>query len=94
MFCIGGSAVQLFKSIRETLFGLPETTRIYVGHDYMPNNRPLMYETTVGEEKASNKHVNVAVSESEFIQMRQDRDRTLGLPKLLYPSLQASFIQL
>jgi glyoxylase-like metal-dependent hydrolase (beta-lactamase superfamily II) len=84
----GGNARDLFRSIRETLFSLPSNTRLFVGHDYQPDGRQLQFETTVAEERASNKHVALEVSEEEFVKMRSERDKSLGNPRLLYPSLQ------
>lgn len=86
----GGSATLLFKSIRETLFSLPDSTRIFVGHDYQPEGRKLIYETTVAEEKQKNKHLKLDIPEAEFIKLREERDKTLGNPKLLYASLQVN----
>ena len=82
-----GSAHQLFHSVREVLFQLPDYMRVFVGHDYKPNGRPLMYHTTIAEQKRSNKHVKLDISEAEFIEMRQARDKELGNPRLLYQSL-------
>jgi glyoxylase-like metal-dependent hydrolase (beta-lactamase superfamily II) len=86
----GGSAHDLFQSIHSVLYALPDSTQIFVGHDYLPN-RPLLYASTVGEQKKVNKHVNMTVSEDAFIKMRSDRDKALGMPKLLYPALQVHF---
>ena len=83
----GGSATLLFQSVRRTLFALADSTRIFVGHDYMPAGRRLVFETTVAEEKKANTHLNVDITESDFVQMRTSRDNTLGNPKLLFPSL-------
>jgi hypothetical protein len=57
-------------------------------HDYAPNGRAIRWETTVAEERASNIHVRDGISEDEFVRMREARDRTLDMPKLIIPSLQ------
>lgn len=85
----GGSAVDLFHSVRHVLFGLPDSTRVFVGHDYLPN-RGLVYETTIGVEKATNMHFKETISESDFVQLRETRDKSLPNPKLLFPSLQVN----
>jgi hypothetical protein len=64
--------------------------RIFVCHDYLPNGRELEYETTVAAELQSNIHVHRGVSESAFVEMRTARDRTLGMPTLILPSLQVN----
>jgi len=86
----GGSATQLFHSVRQVLFSLADSTRIFVGHDYQPGNRALIFETTVAQEKEANSHLKLSVSEAEFIKMREDRDKTLSNPKLLFPALQVN----
>lgn len=83
----GGSAEALYKSIQR-IYALPETTRIYVGHDYQPGGRELCFVSTVGEEKAANIHIKANTSQEEFISFRQGRDKTLSAPRLLLPSLQ------
>lgn len=79
----GGSARAMFHSIRDNLYGLPEATKIFVGHDYCPNGRELAFQTTVGESKASNKHIKATTTEQEYISFREQRDRTLEPPKNL-----------
>jgi hypothetical protein len=59
-------------------------------HDYGPNGRDIRWETTVGDERRHNIHVHDGVSEAEFVAMRQARDRTLGMPRLIFPSLQVN----
>ncbi len=85
----GGDAATLFKSVRRIL-ELPESLRIFVCHDYMPNGRALAYETTVGEERKDNIHVNDSIEESAFVSMREARDATLAMPNLILPSLQVN----
>jgi glyoxylase-like metal-dependent hydrolase (beta-lactamase superfamily II) len=83
----GGSAEQLWCSIQDIL-ALPDDTRIFVGHDYQPNGREPMWESTVREQRASNSHTSRCHSREEFIQLRKTRDQTLPMPKLILPSLQ------
>lgn len=83
----GGSAAALYESVWGKIYTYPEHYRIYVGHDYQPSGRPLRYQTTVGEEKASNIHLKQSTSKADFIQFREARDKTLTAPRLLNPSL-------
>lgn len=86
----GGSAEDSYHSIHEKLYGLPDDTRIFVGHDYMPNGRELRYETTVAKSKAENKYLKADTTAEEFIAFRTERDSTLKAPKLLLPSIQVN----
>lgn len=83
-----GSADDLYTSVQEKLFKLPDHFRVFVGHDYMPAGRPLAFETTIGEEKAKNIQLNVETTRSQFVEMRNTRDKTLAAPRLLLPSVQ------
>lgn len=83
----GGDAATLYESIQR-VFSLPDATRLFVLHDYAPGGREHRNETTVGDEKRDNIHVGGGRSKEEFIRMRQARDRTLGLPALIIPSVQ------
>ena len=85
----GGDAKTLFHSIKR-LLTLPSETRMFVCHDYQPNDRELQYETTVGMQRAENIHVNDNVTEESFVSMRETRDATLGMPTLILPSLQVN----
>lgn len=86
----GGSAEALFASIQK-LFTLPDETRVFVGHDYKaPGRDEFAWETTIGAEKAQNKHVGQGRAEAEFVSMRNARDAQLGMPKLIIPSLQVN----
>jgi glyoxylase-like metal-dependent hydrolase (beta-lactamase superfamily II) len=85
----GGDAATLFRSVRRIL-ELPAQTRIFVCHDYMPNGREMAFETTVAAEREKNIHVHDGVTENEFVQMREARDKTLGMPNLILPSLQVN----
>lgn len=85
----GGDAATLYQSIQRIL-ALPDETRIFVCHDYGPDDRPYAWETTVGEQKANNKHVRDGISEEEFVKMREERDATLSMPALILPSVQVN----
>ena len=86
----GGDAATLFRSIHKIL-ALPAQTRIFVGHDYLPAGRDhFLWETTVGEERARNIHVHDGVTEDDFVDMRDARDKTLAAPRLILPSLQVN----
>ncbi len=86
----GGSAEDLFSSIQKIL-SLPDSTRIFVGHDYKaPGRDEYAWESTVGEQKAKNVHIRDGVGSREFVEMRQSRDRTLSMPRLIVPSLQVN----
>ncbi len=86
----GGSAHALYGSMRKIL-ALPPDTRIFVGHDYLPEGRSTFaWETTVAEQRAHNIHVHDGISEAEFVAMRTARDKTLEAPKLILPSLQVN----
>lgn len=86
----GGDARTLFQSMRRILETLPSETRLFMCHDYGPNGRDIRWETTVAEERASNIHVRDGLSEDAFVAMRQARDKTLGMPRLIIPSLQVN----
>lgn len=83
----GGSAKTLYQSVKKIL-SYPDNTRLFMCHDYPPNNRPIAYESTVGEEKKKNIHIHEGVSEEQFIEMRTKRDKTLEMPVLILPSIQ------
>ncbi len=85
----GGDARTLFRSIKRVL-ELPGETRLFMCHDYAPGGREIKWETTVAEERAQNIHVREGVTEDEFVAVREARDRTLELPKLIIPSIQVN----
>jgi glyoxylase-like metal-dependent hydrolase (beta-lactamase superfamily II) len=86
----GGDARTLYRSIRRIL-ALPDTTRIFVGHDYLPAGREeYQWETTVAAARAANVHVHDGVSEDDFVAMRQARDAMLRPPALILPALQVN----
>ncbi|QIF82750.1 MBL fold metallo-hydrolase [Brevundimonas sp. 'scallop'] len=84
----GGDARTLYRSIQR-LLSLPDETRVFVGHDYLPQGRTdYLFESTVAQQRAHNIHIGGAVSEDAFVAMREARDATLGAPQLILPSLQ------
>ena len=85
-----GSAKDLYHSIHEKLYQLPDTTRVLTGHDYQPNGRQLEYESTIGENKKNNIQLKESTTEEEFIKFRTTRDATLSAPRLLLPSIQVN----
>jgi glyoxylase-like metal-dependent hydrolase (beta-lactamase superfamily II) len=86
----GGSAENLYNSIQKILT-LPDATRIYVGHDYKaPGRDTYAWETTVAEQKALNVHIGAGKSVEDFVEMRSARDKSLGMPRLIVPSIQVN----
>jgi glyoxylase-like metal-dependent hydrolase (beta-lactamase superfamily II) len=85
----GGDARQLYQSIQAVL-DLPSDTRLFMCHDYAPNGRPIAYESTIELQKQQNIHANNAIDENTFVTMREARDKTLGMPDLILPSLQVN----
>lgn len=85
----GGDARQLYQSVQK-LYALPDETRLFLCHDYMPNGRAVMIETTIGEQKANNIQIAAHISETEFVEMREARDATLRMPTLILPSVQVN----
>lgn len=86
----GGDARTLYRSIRK-IFALPPETRVFVGHDYLPEGRTVnRWETTVAAQRAGNVHARDGVSEDDFVDVREARDRTLAAPVLILPSLQVN----
>jgi len=85
-----GSAKDLYHSISRKLYALPDSTRVFVGHDYQPGGREVKWETTIGDEKQNNIQLKATTSEDEFVQFRAARDKTLAAPKLLFQSVQVN----
>ena len=84
----GGSAKVLWKSIQDIL-ALPDETRVFTGHDYQPGGREPLWESTIGKEKRSNPHI-VGQTEESFVKLREERDATLPMPKLILHALQVN----
>jgi len=85
----GGSARALWKSIQR-IMALPDDTRLFTGHDYMPGGREPEWESTVAEQRARNTHLVKARTADEFVALREARDQKLPMPKLILPSLQVN----
>ena len=85
----GGDARELYRSIQKIL-SYPDDTLIFVCHDYPPTSRKVEWVTTVGEQKKNNIHVKTSIGEDEFVKVREARDKTLSMPKLIIPSIQVN----
>ena len=85
----GGDAHTLYQSMKKIL-SLPPETRLFMCHDYPPNDRPVAFETTVAEQKKSNIHMHDGITEDQFIEMRTKRDAGLEMPALILPSVQVN----
>jgi glyoxylase-like metal-dependent hydrolase (beta-lactamase superfamily II) len=86
----GGDARQLFLSLRRILH-LPGSTRLFLCHDYLPAGRAAFaWETTVEAQRQGNVHAHDGIGEAEFVAMRQARDATLPMPRLILPSVQVN----
>lgn len=84
----GGSAKALWASI-QSILALPDETRLFTGHDYQPHGRAPRWESTVGQQKQSNAHI-VGRDEAAFVVLREARDKTLSMPKLILHALQVN----
>ncbi len=85
----GGDAAALWRSI-QAILALPDATRLFTGHDYQPGGREPRWESSVAEQKAGNTHMARAGSEAEYVALREARDRTLPMPKLILHALQVN----
>ncbi len=85
----GGDAHQLWRSI-QAILALPDDTRLFTGHDYMPDGREPQWESTVREQRQTNKHLAGDVAEDDYATMRDERDAELPMPKLILPALQVN----
>ena len=86
----GGDAAKLYRSIQR-LLALPDDTRVFLCHDYKaPDREHFVWETTIGAERRENVHVHEGVSEADFVALREARDRTLDMPRLILPSVQVN----
>ena len=83
----GGDAKTLYASARKIL-SLPDNTRLFMCHDYPPDDRAVRFETTVAEQRAHNIHLHDGIDEAEFVRMRTARDATLAMPVLILPAVQ------
>ncbi len=85
-----GSAEDLYTSVHDKLYALPDETRVFVGHDYQPGGRALAYETTIGKSKAQNKQLQGDTSREDFVRFRTERDAVLSAPRLILQSVQVN----
>ena len=85
-----GSADELYSSVHEKLYKLPDHYNVFVGHDYQPNGRPVQFQTTIGEQKATNIQLKSETTREQFVHFRTTRDNTLAAPRLLLPSVQVN----
>lgn len=85
-----GSAEDLYVSVHDKLYALPDDTRVFVGHDYQPGGRELAYETTIARSKANNPQLKAETSKQEFVKFRTERDATLSPPRLIFQSVQVN----
>lgn len=85
-----GSAADLYHSVHDKIYKLPENFRVFVGHDYLPNGRAVAFESTIGEEKEKNIQLRASTSKEDFVKYREGRDKTLAAPRLLLPSVQVN----
>jgi hypothetical protein len=85
-----GSADQLYTSVHDKLYALPDATRVFVGHDYQPGGRELRYETTIGESKRANRQLQADTPREEYVRFRTERDKTLAPPRLIFQSVQVN----
>ena len=83
-----GSASDLYASVHERIYTLPDETRVFPGHDYMPNERPVAWETTIAKSKAENPHLRADTPLDEFVGLREARNKELDAPRLLFQSVQ------
>ncbi|MGZ3775487.1 MAG: MBL fold metallo-hydrolase [Pseudobdellovibrionaceae bacterium] len=85
-----GSSEELYNSVYNKLYKLPDHYKVFVGHDYMPNGRAMAFESTIGEEKRKNIQLNAETPRAQFVEFRNNRDKTLAPPRLLLPSVQVN----
>ncbi len=85
----GGSAARLWRSIQNIL-ALPDATRLFTGHDYQQGGREVRWEATVALQKAGNIHVSACMTEADFVSIREARDKTLSMPRLILHALQVN----
>jgi len=85
-----GSAEDLYNSVHSKLYALPDSTKVFVGHDYQPGGREVRWETTIGASKEQNIQLRASTSKEQFVKFRTERDATLEPPKLILESLQVN----
>ena len=86
----GGNARTLYRSIRR-LMELPDETKVFLCHDYLgPDRQDYVWETTIAAQRDGNIQVRQGISEDAFVTMREARDATLAMPRLILPSVQVN----
>ena len=85
-----GDAGTLYNSIMNKLYQLPDSTKVYTGHDYQPGGRELKFQSTIAEEKEKNIHLKGNTTKDAYVEFRTNRDKTLDAPKLLLQSIQVN----
>ncbi len=85
-----GSAQDMYRSIKERIYGLPDDVRLFTGHDYQPGGREVQWESTVAEQKAHNVQLDGTKTYDAFVEARTARDATLNAPRLLFQSVQVN----
>jgi len=85
-----GSARDLYHSVMQKLYKLPDETKVFPGHDYPDENRSLQFFTTIGESKMTNVDLPATRSEEDYVLYMQERDGKLQLPRLIYQSVQVN----
>ncbi len=85
-----GDAADLYDSVHDRLYALPDETRVFVGHDYQPDGREVAWETTIGKSKANNPQLRGDTTKQQFVEFRQERDATLLPPRLIFQSVQVN----
>jgi glyoxylase-like metal-dependent hydrolase (beta-lactamase superfamily II) len=85
-----GSAADLYDSIVDRVYQLPDSTRVFVGHDYQLSRPDILFESTIGQEKKENIQLRAETTKEEFVAARNKRDKNLAAPRLLLPSVQVN----
>lgn len=85
-----GDAGVMYDSIKNKLYTLPDSTKVYTGHDYQPGGRELKFQSTIGEEKEKNIHLKKDTTKEAYVDFRTARDKTLAAPNLLLQSVQVN----
>lgn len=80
-----GSAAELFNSIHQKIYSLPDETVIYPGHDYKG-----MLSSTVALEKKFNPRISSARSKEEFIKIMSELK--LAEPKKIHEAVPANLV--
>ena len=85
-----GSSQTLYESVQK-LYSLPDETAVYLCHDYLPPDRhSFCHVTTIGDQKQHNIHLSADTAKADFVAMRDAKDKTLSMPKLILPAIQVN----